>query len=242
MTDVCEGKYGFDDAHIGWLKPSGRSLSTQDIHRPPGLSRNAWYTYAGGICTLLNSLKSESASLKHQRDLLGTELGKLLIRLDVMNPMPATGQELLNCCPQDGDTFPFESKIAKQNNEIKKLREALSNYVHLEEMADKVTFFRDEMVELSRPAVEALEGEHVEDHPPYITVTSGLRGWNAVLVTWDEGLNEYEPFVTSPESHQTRDLAIQEAQEWGKAEEITCRVHDQLMPDETTQSDTVGPH
>ena len=54
---------------------------------------------------------------------------------------------------------------------------------------------------------------------PYITVTSGLRGYFAVLVTWDEECG-YVPWCTSPFSHDTPSGAEDDAAEWAAAEGI----------------------
>lgn len=57
------------------------------------------------------------------------------------------------------------------------------------------------------------------EHPSFITVTQGMRGWFAVQMCWNpEHGGFYEPWITSPMSHKTRDEAINEAQNWAKLE------------------------
>ncbi len=70
----------------------------------------------------------------------------------------------------------------------------------------------------------------VSPNPPdYITVTSGLRGFFCVYVVWetydtgDGRYAGYEPFLTSPISHDTREAAEVEAREWADAEGVEFR-------------------
>lgn len=66
-------------------------------------------------------------------------------------------------------------------------------------------------------------------HPPYVTITHGMRGFFAVLMTWSDdgdGSSEgfYEPFNTGFESYKTYEDAIPEARSWAFAEECELRV------------------
>jgi hypothetical protein len=59
----------------------------------------------------------------------------------------------------------------------------------------------------------------MSDKEPYVTVTSGMRGYYPVLMKWDDEHEFYEPFLTG-ESHNFFDLAKREAKEWADAENI----------------------
>jgi hypothetical protein len=50
----------------------------------------------------------------------------------------------------------------------------------------------------------------------YITVTSGMRGYFAVMITDEDGFEQ--PDRTSPFSSQDKDEAIEDAKEWAKSE------------------------
>lgn len=65
----------------------------------------------------------------------------------------------------------------------------------------------------------------MKDHPGYVTVTYGLRGYFAVLMAWnpDHG-GFYEPWNSADFSHRTRAAAVVDAREWALAEGVECRV------------------
>lgn len=58
-------------------------------------------------------------------------------------------------------------------------------------------------------------------YAPYVTITSGLRGYFAVLVVWCE--NGYEPWQSGIGSYKTREEAIPEAEDWAESEGIEFR-------------------
>lgn len=63
------------------------------------------------------------------------------------------------------------------------------------------------------------ETETEEKHEPYITITSGMRGYFAVMVWWNpEGF--WEPWQTGFGSYKNKLDAIPEAKDWAKLEEI----------------------
>jgi hypothetical protein len=63
------------------------------------------------------------------------------------------------------------------------------------------------------------------EHPPYVTVTYGMRGWFAVLLTWnDEHGGFYEPFNTGPGSYKTSEDAQKEARLWAEAEGLEFKL------------------
>ena len=65
------------------------------------------------------------------------------------------------------------------------------------------------------------------EHPPYVTTTTGMRGYFAVLMCWSEYPEEgiagfYEPYNTgiTCKDHET---AVASAKAWAEAEEIEYR-------------------
>jgi hypothetical protein len=57
----------------------------------------------------------------------------------------------------------------------------------------------------------------VSDHPSFISITQGMSGHFAVLMSWsEEGF--YEPWSTGFGRYPTREEAIREAREWAEAE------------------------
>ena len=58
---------------------------------------------------------------------------------------------------------------------------------------------------------------------PFVTVTQGLRGYFAVLMTWEEELQHHTPFNSAFGSYSTSAEARQDAEAWALAEEIECR-------------------
>lgn len=54
----------------------------------------------------------------------------------------------------------------------------------------------------------------------YIGVAQGLRGWFAVHMSWNNEFDGFEPFVTSPTSHATKEKAVEEAHAWAISEEV----------------------
>lgn len=55
---------------------------------------------------------------------------------------------------------------------------------------------------------------------PYITVTSGMSGWFAILVSWDPECGEMLPDTTGMGRYRSRREAIAEGQTWAAAEEL----------------------
>jgi hypothetical protein len=67
------------------------------------------------------------------------------------------------------------------------------------------------------------------EHPPYVTITSGMRGYFAVLMTWTEYDNcrddgFYEPENTGFGSYKTYAEAVPEARSWAEAEGCELKV------------------
>jgi hypothetical protein len=58
---------------------------------------------------------------------------------------------------------------------------------------------------------------------PFVTVSHGLRGYFAVLMTWEEELGYHTPFNSAFGSYPTATEARQDAETWARAEEIECR-------------------
>lgn len=59
---------------------------------------------------------------------------------------------------------------------------------------------------------------------PYITVSSGLRGFYAVLVVWEEQGGYEEPYMTGPGSYATEKEAVPEAVAWARDEGIAFKL------------------
>ena len=58
-----------------------------------------------------------------------------------------------------------------------------------------------------------------QTHKPFITVSSGISGYFAVLMTWnDEGF--YEPWDTGIGRYREKSGAVNEAMRWALAEEL----------------------
>ena len=69
----------------------------------------------------------------------------------------------------------------------------------------------------------AVGGAEVSEHPSFITVQQGMRGWFAVLMSWNsEGF--YEPWNSGDMSYSTREGAVADAQQWAEAEDLEVRV------------------
>ena len=62
----------------------------------------------------------------------------------------------------------------------------------------------------------------MDNHKPYIRVTSGMRGYFPVLLVWDEEMKFYEPYLTGS-TCKTYDEAVSAAEEWAEAEELEYR-------------------
>jgi hypothetical protein len=60
----------------------------------------------------------------------------------------------------------------------------------------------------------------IETPKPYITVSSGMRGFYAVLMCWDKVDQFYEPYNTGIGSYKTKREAVIEAKEWADAEGV----------------------
>lgn len=68
------------------------------------------------------------------------------------------------------------------------------------------------------------QGELLTDHPDYVTVTHGMRGYYAVYLKWtDERGGFYEPWNTSDLSYKTHKSAVIEAKSWAKADGVAYR-------------------
>lgn len=64
-----------------------------------------------------------------------------------------------------------------------------------------------------------------EEHPRYVTVTEGMRGFFAVLlhyVVMDDDYGFYEPWESGLGSYATPQEAADEARAWAANEEIGC--------------------
>lgn len=67
------------------------------------------------------------------------------------------------------------------------------------------------------------------EHPPFVTITHGMRGYFAVLMTWseypdcDEGF--YEPWNSGFGSYKAYAEAVPEARQWAEAEECELKLH-----------------
>lgn len=58
-----------------------------------------------------------------------------------------------------------------------------------------------------------------QSHKPYVSVTSGMSGYFAVLYWWNpEGFTE--PWQTGCGRYKEYARAVEEAKEWAKAEEL----------------------
>lgn len=68
-----------------------------------------------------------------------------------------------------------------------------------------------------------------ESHDSYITVTSGMAGWFAVLMWWNpeehfsNGDGFWEPWETGFGRYGTKEEAIAEAKAWAESEEMEYR-------------------
>lgn len=58
----------------------------------------------------------------------------------------------------------------------------------------------------------------MSDHPSFISVTQGLSGYFAVLMSWNEDGCGYEPWNTGVGRYATREEAVREALAWAEAE------------------------
>ena len=61
------------------------------------------------------------------------------------------------------------------------------------------------------------------NHRPFVTVYKPIAGWKAVLITWDEELDEYIPWQTGYFGYDDKAMAIADAKSWADAEEIEYR-------------------
>lgn len=57
--------------------------------------------------------------------------------------------------------------------------------------------------------------------PYYITITSGMRGWFAVMIDDNDGFPE--PVQTGIGSYKTSEGAMREAREWAEAEGLEAK-------------------
>jgi hypothetical protein len=58
------------------------------------------------------------------------------------------------------------------------------------------------------------------DHPAYVSVTHGMRGHFAVLMTWNTEGAFYEPWQSSPSAFESPERAVDDGKSWAKAEGI----------------------
>lgn len=69
--------------------------------------------------------------------------------------------------------------------------------------------------------VTLLEPNKGDDkHPPFVTVYKPVRGWCAMMVEWDEEVEDYLPWQTGLFSYSTKEEAMRDAKAWAKAEGI----------------------
>lgn len=62
---------------------------------------------------------------------------------------------------------------------------------------------------------------------PYVTITRGIRGYFAVVISWNAEAEIWEPEQSGHGSYATAEAAIPEAKEWAKCEEIAFKFGDQ---------------
>ena len=66
--------------------------------------------------------------------------------------------------------------------------------------------------------IDCLFIEHQPDeHPPFISITEGVRGYFACLVAWDEECGCYFPCESGIGSYATAAEAIPEAKSWAES-------------------------
>ena len=58
-----------------------------------------------------------------------------------------------------------------------------------------------------------------EEHPPYTTTYFSVSGLKAVLMSWEEELGTYAPWMTGP-TFKDPEHSRQWAKDWAGAEEI----------------------
>lgn len=58
-----------------------------------------------------------------------------------------------------------------------------------------------------------------KEYPSYTTTYHSISGLKAVLMSWDEELGSYAPWMTGPSFSDPRD-SRKWAEDWAKAEEI----------------------
>jgi len=63
-----------------------------------------------------------------------------------------------------------------------------------------------------------------EDHSDFITVTSGMSGYFAVHMTWDEEGEFWEPWTTGVGRYRTKDAADNEACNWALEDNIRLSI------------------
>lgn len=61
-----------------------------------------------------------------------------------------------------------------------------------------------------------------EDHRSYVTTTSGMRGYFAVLMFWDEA-GFWDVWQSGIGSYNSHEAAVREAKDWATAEELEYR-------------------
>ena len=68
MTDDLIKRYGFDDLHIGTVKPNKSSLVERIIKRPPGIFDVDWWKHADDVAHVLEAQAKRIAELEAQRE------------------------------------------------------------------------------------------------------------------------------------------------------------------------------
>ena len=63
----------------------------------------------------------------------------------------------------------------------------------------------------------------MNDYPDYVTITYGMRGYFAVLMSWSEEDCIYESWETGIGSYKSAEAAEPEAKSWADAEGIEFR-------------------
>lgn len=57
----------------------------------------------------------------------------------------------------------------------------------------------------------------------YVTITSGMRGFFAILMHWDDEGQCWEPWNSGPGSYRSSEEAAAEARAWADAEGLEFR-------------------
>ena len=60
----------------------------------------------------------------------------------------------------------------------------------------------------------------MQDQEDFVTITHGVRGYFAVLMSWDDDMQCHVPWNSGFGSYTKPENAIPEAQQWAEAEEV----------------------